>query len=175
MNSSNVQWNLICRFSWLFYLNRPIINPTAINLFYKLFLHVQGFFSEFPLAFSSYTLEKKPKKPNKIFGCFQPSVVVPNHRNFICCVCLPEYNKKQIFLLFFQELASSHSLSFFICSFILYKIVEQPWLKGAERIWSNLFPFVLFKHMEVHCSCIFFLLGEEEEALETFKTLILRD
>lgn len=47
-------------------------------MFYKLFLHVQGFFSEFPLAFSSYTLEKKKTKQQNLqmfstlSSCTQP-------------------------------------------------------------------------------------------------------
>lgn len=147
-------------------------------MFHKLLLCVQGFFANFvgsnlfsECQISPVILWEK-KKGRKILEYFQPSVVVPNHINCICSVCLPECNKKQIFFIMFQtELASSQSLSFFICSFILYKIVEEPSLERISKDLVQPFLSVLFKHMELYCFCILFLLGEE--ALKTFETVIL--
>lgn len=85
VNSSNLQWEFACNFSWLFYLNRNIINPTVINIFYNLLLHVQGFFGNFVgsnpqpnscflyfLWLSPVILWKKKTKATKSWDVFNP-------------------------------------------------------------------------------------------------------
>lgn len=93
-----------------------------MNVFYNLLLHVQGVDLWTLTCFLNFlwlsAVIHWKKRNSKILGCFQPSVVVPNHINCICSVCLPECNKKQIFLLMFQDRTYLITQSFFIYFFI---------------------------------------------------------
>lgn len=107
-------------------------------------MHVQGFFGNFvgsnlfsgsQISFSFLQLYFGKKKSSKILGCFQPLVVVPNHRNWICSVCLPECNKKQIFLIVFQDRTCliTQSFSFYLLIYSVWNCRRALFGKDLKR------------------------------------------